>query len=128
MFATVADVYDSSPKPPTKSSPQPSRQTSISYSEALHALYKPLILNHTAPTYKDLQDGKLYELNNTQPAWRHSLRKDLCIVDIDTRGLADENQIFNETFVWQDLEGVSNGMLNHYMYGRFAREHKAAWI
>jgi hypothetical protein len=64
----------------------------------------------------DPADGDEYFLPG-EPIWSNPLGKDLCIVDVDTRPLNETNQLMNEEFNWQTIEGVSVGMLNHYLYG-----------
>jgi hypothetical protein len=66
--------------------------------------------------FVDPTDGEEYFLPG-EPIWTNPLGKELCIVDIDTRPLNETNQVMNDEFNWQTIEGVSVGMLNHYLYG-----------
>jgi hypothetical protein len=93
------------------------RVASISYEDAIRALYAPLLASIDAPTFVDPTDGQEYHLPDGDVIWHNPLGKELCIVDVDTRPLNETNQIMNEEFNWQRVEGVSVGMLNHYLYG-----------
>lgn len=69
-----------------------------------------------APTFVDPTDDIEYSLP-IKPIWTNPLGKKLCIVDIDTRPLNETGQLMNDEFNWETMEGVSIGMLNHYLYG-----------
>ncbi|KIW01491.1 uncharacterized protein PV09_06971 [Verruconis gallopava] len=93
-----------------------SQPKEITYRDALQALYRPMRIPIKAEQFIDSVDGTIYPINNSAPSWSSPLGKEICIVDIDTRALDEENHLFNEWFNWQQLDGVSNGMLNHYIY------------
>lgn len=58
------------------------------------------------------------------PIWTKPLKKKVLIVDIDTREPSGDNQILNSAKMdWEKLdvsggELVSNGIMNHYLYGK----------
>jgi hypothetical protein len=104
------------PISPAASPPTAARVAAITFEEAIKALYAPLLAPITASVFVDPADGDAYYLPG-EPIWSNPLGKDLCIVDIDTRPLNETHQLLNEDFNWQTAEGVSVGMLNHYIYG-----------
>jgi len=87
----------------------------ISFENAVRAIYAPLLVSISARSFMDRTAGEVY-INPDKPTWTAGLGKGLCIVDIDTRPLNDTNQILNNNFNWTSLEGISPGMLNHYLY------------
>jgi len=70
----------------------------------------------TADYFVDPTDGEVYFTNQT--IWTNPLGKKLCIIDVDTRPLNEAGQLMNQDFNWQTSEGVSVGMLNHYLYAK----------
>lgn len=87
------------------------------WADALQVLFKPFVKPITAETFVDPVDGEIYYTPSAEPIWTKGLGKDLCIIDVDTRSLNNEQDWMNEKFNWNKLEGVSVGMINHYMYG-----------
>jgi hypothetical protein len=92
----------------------------ISFENAVRAIYAPFLVPISARSFMDRTAGEVYTIPD-EPIWRAGLGKKLCIVDIDTRPLNDTNQILNNNFSWTSLEGISPGMLNHYLYGMSRR-------
>ncbi|KAF2423575.1 hypothetical protein EJ08DRAFT_444622 [Tothia fuscella] len=83
--------------------------------DIIKALYKPLVTPVAASSFVD-RHGRKHELPG-DPVWIRSLGRRLCIVDIDTRPLDEENMIMNPAQMnWDNFQPVSAGMLNHYMY------------
>jgi hypothetical protein len=104
------------------SPPSRSSTSSITYEDAIRALYAPLLHPITADYFVDPTDGGVYGTNQT--IWTNPLGKNLCIVDVDTRPLNETNELMSEEFNWQTIEGVSTGMLNHYLYGMSYKPYK----
>lgn len=89
----------------------------ITLEDIVHALWKPLVTSITAESFVD-HNGVVQTLGKVEQHWTAPLGNKLCIVDIDTRPLSNEHQIFNpENVAWKDLDMVGSGMLNHYLYG-----------
>jgi hypothetical protein len=72
--------------------------------------------------YNDVS-GTVYKLP-AHPPWTKSLGKRILMVDIDTRLPDKENEIMGKkTIDWEKHESlggglVTNGIMNHYLYGR----------
>ncbi|KAF2402927.1 hypothetical protein EJ06DRAFT_473241 [Trichodelitschia bisporula] len=102
-----------------RSAPAPNQtvnvESTIGFDDAIRALYAPLLQLITEPNFTDTRDGTVYNFTGA-PLWTESLGKRILILDVDTRPLDDANQIFNPTFSWASMTGVSQGMLNHYLY------------
>jgi galactosyl transferase GMA12/MNN10 family len=81
----------------------------------IQALWAPFIHPITEPTFTDRHNGLVHNYSG-QPIWTESLGKKICIVDVDTRPLNDTNEVFNPEFSWDKIDGVSPGILNHYLY------------
>lgn len=95
----------------------PPKKQHVSFQDALQAIYHPLVKSITAETFTDSTDGTVYHMNNSNPDWTHSLGKQFCIVDIDTRFQNESGQLFhNDNLNWDSVEGVSSGIPNHYLY------------
>lgn len=90
----------------------------ITLEDIVQALWKPLVTPITAESFVD-HSGAVQTLGKkVEKHWTRPLGKKLCIVDIDTRPLSDDHQIFNPGNVaWKDLDILGSGMLNHYLYG-----------
>lgn len=96
----------------------PPKKQHVSFQDAIQAIYHPLVKSITAETYTDTTDGTVYYMNNSNPDWTHSLGKQFCIVDIDTRWQNESGQLFhNDDLNWDSVEGVSSGIPNHFLYG-----------
>jgi hypothetical protein len=106
---------------PSAQPPQSTTVPSISFEDAIRAIYAPLLHPIDAPFFVDPTDGQVYNTNQT--IWTEGLGKQLCIIDVDTRPLNETDQLMNEDFNWQTISGVSVGMLNHYLYGIFLQFH-----
>ncbi|OCK73549.1 hypothetical protein K432DRAFT_312588 [Lepidopterella palustris CBS 459.81] len=87
----------------------------ISIQEVLRLLYAPLKLSPTEASFTD-EDGTVYNLPE-KPMYETLLKKDILILDLETRPLDKKNQLMNEgKFNWKTLDGLSGGVLNHYTY------------
>ncbi|KAF2459128.1 hypothetical protein BDY21DRAFT_362607 [Lineolata rhizophorae] len=83
----------------------------------LAQLYKPKVIPITHQKYTDA-DGDEYVIEG-EPHFTKPLGKDLLILDTDSRPFTEPNEILsNGTYDWSDAHGLSNGMLNHYMYSQ----------
>jgi hypothetical protein len=67
----------------------------------------------------DYEGNTQYRVSETH--WGTALGTKLCIVDIDTRPLNGDKQVFDPRNVtWSQLEQIAGGMLNHYVYGKYS--------
>ncbi|KAL2264341.1 hypothetical protein VTK26DRAFT_6584 [Humicola hyalothermophila] len=122
----VTGLYNGSlPKPslprvvfPGQASVIQSNPTLDSVPDLIRALWAPLVLPMTAPTFtSQWKNTQLHlpppeELIHTQP-----LGKRVCILDVDTRDLDGEGSIFADSPPqWDNLKNPSAGFLSHYLY------------
>lgn len=84
-------------------------------------LYEAIRYPIETPLYKDAY-GKIFEIREDTPTWLESLRKDILIVDIDTRMPEKRNELWNEDRMnWEELSEEGGGItsasfMNHYLY------------
>lgn len=93
-------------------------KSSSSLTDVLQALYAPLKHPINVPFYTDASGIRFDAPLN--PIWKTSLDKDILIVDIDTRDPYKDGILGSSPVVWEDLgddQIVSQGILNHYVYG-----------
>lgn len=93
----------------------------VTLEDIVQSLWKPLVTPITDESFVD-HNGAVQTLGDkAEQHWKQPLGKKLCIVDIDTRPLSGDHQIFNPGNVaWKDLDTLGSGMLNHYLYGTFS--------
>ncbi|TLD37788.1 hypothetical protein E2P81_ATG03463 [Venturia nashicola] len=89
----------------------------VTLEDIVQTLWKPLVTPITDESFVD-HNGATQNLGEKgEQHWMRPLGKKLCIVDIDTRPLSGDHQIFNPGNVaWKDLDMLGSGMLNHYLY------------
>ncbi|RDI76722.1 hypothetical protein Vi05172_g13293 [Venturia inaequalis] len=89
----------------------------VTLEDIVQSLWKPLVTPITDESFVD-HNGAVQTLGDkAEQHWKQPLGKKLCIVDIDTRPLSGDHQIFNPGNVaWKDLDTLGSGMLNHYLY------------
>ncbi|KAL2017428.1 hypothetical protein VTK56DRAFT_2084 [Thermocarpiscus australiensis] len=109
-------VFDPPPPDPHHTSCAPSDGPG-DVSELIRALWAPLVVPITAPTFMPLNGTEKQlpppeELIHTEP-----LGKRVCILDVDTRELDGESSIFAQRPPsWDKLGSPSAGFLSHYLY------------
>ncbi|KAK3315745.1 heterokaryon incompatibility protein-domain-containing protein [Apodospora peruviana] len=87
--------------------------------DIIRALWAPLVVPITSPTFRtfDGTDKRLpppNKLIHTQP-----LGKRICILDVDTRHLSDDGNVFSSRLpTWDTLKPASAGFLSHYLYAQ----------
>jgi len=96
----------------------PSRPKGKGLSDLFSGVRQPITTDYTDAT------GKTYELPQALH-WSKPLGKRILIVDIDTRVPDGENELMGEkTIQWESHVSkggglVSNGIMNHYLYGEW---------
>jgi hypothetical protein len=84
-------------------------------------LYEAIRYPIRSPLYKDAY-GKIFEIKEDEPTWLEPLRKDILIVDIDTRMPEKRNELWAEGRMnWETLDEGDGGItsasfMNHYLY------------
>jgi len=83
----------------------------------LSEIYAPIKVPITQASVTGL-DMKEYVVINT--TWTTPLKKEVLILDVDTRSLDSETQfLHNESVPWDMLDNQGAGLLNHYMYCKY---------
>ncbi|KAK4107464.1 hypothetical protein N656DRAFT_720002 [Canariomyces notabilis] len=94
----------------------------VGLGEAISALYEPIKLPVTARTYTD-QRGKKFDVGGAE-YWNQPLRKEVLIVDMDTRDPGGENGISSTGKIdWESVKAEGPGLLtvahvNHFLYSQ----------
>ncbi|KAF2103947.1 putative subunit of Golgi mannosyltransferase complex [Rhizodiscina lignyota] len=84
--------------------------------DLFRALHSPSIPVH-AESYKEF-GGQEWQREG-EALWTDSLGQRLCIIDLDDRARDTDGQIFNEkSWNFDTANGLSAGVLNHYMYAQ----------
>ncbi|KAK1759990.1 hypothetical protein QBC47DRAFT_373412 [Echria macrotheca] len=83
----------------------------------IRALWAPLVVPITAPSFTTL-DGTVKKLPPpNELVHTESLGKRICILDVDTRPLDEEGDVFGGKLpTWDNIKPRSAGFLSHYLY------------
>jgi hypothetical protein len=98
--------------------------------DAFQRLYDAIRLPVVAPAYTD-PSGNVFEASHEGPWWSERLRKEILIVDIDTRVPEGVNELWNKSRMnWETLEEGGGGMIsasqmNHFLYGEIMNRSKS---
>lgn len=88
-----------------------------SFPDLIRALWAPLVLPITAPSFTTLDGTKMRLPPAGELIHHQSLGKRICILDIDTRDLNGDGSIFSDQAPrWDSLGSPSAGFLSHYLY------------
>ncbi|KAK3937954.1 hypothetical protein QBC46DRAFT_174552 [Diplogelasinospora grovesii] len=88
-------------------------------SDVIRALWAPLVLPVTEPTFTTLDGDKKHLPPTEQLIHTKSLGKRICILDVDTRGLSGDGDVFGSHLpTWGNLAFSSAGFLSHYLYAQ----------
>ncbi|KAF2755431.1 hypothetical protein EJ05DRAFT_540169 [Pseudovirgaria hyperparasitica] len=87
----------------------------IPFDEMIRQLYGTRKIDMTASLFTD-EDGKVHRIPG-RPRFKTPLGKRLVILDIDTRPLDEEGELFSSVeWDWKKVHHLSAGMVSHYMY------------
>lgn len=96
----------------------------VPISNSLQRLFDAIRLPISAPSYTD-DKGNTFEIEEEGSWWDEPLKKQILIVDIDTRVPDKTNELWSEgSMDWEKLEETGGGMLsasqmNHFLYGEW---------
>lgn len=93
-------------------------------SKIIDALYKPSVLSITAQSFTD-ETGEVFHLTQ-EPTYTEPLGKRVLILDVDTRPMTDDGQVFSPGGLsWPNPDPMSAGLLSHYLFGESRKECKS---
>lgn len=91
--------------------------------EAFQTLYDAIRHPVPSPSYTDAY-GNVFEISKEGPWWTKPLKKQILIVDIDTRVPDGSNELWNQSRMnWETLNNdgdggmISASQMNHFLYG-----------
>ena len=79
------------------------------FGEHIHQFYRPVVLPVSAPHFLDKTTERTYSIEEL--IWEESFGEDLCIADVNTKGLENGGRSFSEA------DNISAVMTNHFLYG-----------
>jgi hypothetical protein len=127
MWYAIASGYkNGGSMPPSPSSPPtPSNDSPVTEAHPLQlngleqiipALWEPLKIKVDAKSFLN-KDGEEYKLPAGELLFKKPMGKQICILDVDTRPMDAQGELFNETApTWENLHRLAGGILSHYLY------------
>jgi hypothetical protein len=90
------------------------------FDDSIVGLYHSIVHPLDAEEYTDA-NGRVFN-NSQHQHWQGSLKKDLAIIDIDTRKPDGENELWNEKKLnWESLGSVMTAsQMNHFLYCKYS--------